>query len=55
MMTEEQIERRVELATDSIDRRYMNTDMTTAEYEVEMGKLNEWAEQQYDMLAKVAP
>ena len=54
MMTEAQIERRVELATDRLDLRFLNGSMSQAEYDFEIRLLDKWAQQQYDAL-KPAP
>lgn len=51
-MTEEQIERHVERATDRLDRIFMadNSPMAQAEYDREISILDKWAQQQYDAL-----
>lgn len=48
-MTEDQIERQVERMTDSVDRRYMTSDMTADEYAAELRRIDAWAR---DALAK---
>ena len=46
-MNEEQIERSVEIKTNSADRALMNGHMTQAEYDAHMKELNRWADDQY--------
>ena len=46
-MTEDQIERIVELRTDRIDAAYMADQLTTEEYNQAMRELAEWAERRY--------
>lgn len=46
-MTEEQIERMVEIRTDAADRALMNGTLTQAEYDARMKELNRWADDQY--------
>lgn len=48
-MTEDQIERRVERMTDSLDRRYLTSSMTADEYAAEARRIDAWAR---DALAK---
>lgn len=48
-MTEDQIERRVERMTDSLDRRYLTSSMTADEYNAECRRIDAWAR---DALAK---
>jgi len=47
-LTEEQIERRVERITDSLDRQLMNNSLTQEEYDAEIKHLDQWANEQYD-------
>jgi uncharacterized membrane protein len=46
-MTELQIERAVERATDRLDERYMSGEISRAKYADEMDKLSAWAEREY--------
>lgn len=43
-MTEQQVELAVERAMDALDRRFLSTDMTQAEYDAEVRKLSRWAD-----------
>lgn len=49
-MTEDQIERRVEARVDLLDSLLMSGRLTQAEYDEEMKRLNDWAEEQYRAL-----
>lgn len=51
-LTEEQIERSVELKTNAADNALMNGRMTQAQYDFHMKALNRWADQQYNKLKK---
>jgi hypothetical protein len=51
-MTEEQIERAVERKIDRLDRKFMKSEMTQAEYDAAMREIHEWSEAQY---AEAAP
>ena len=46
-MTEEQIERIVERKFDDLDTRFLGTDMTQAEYDIETNKIRQWADKEY--------
>ena len=46
-MTEEQIERKVERATDYVDHQLMHGTYTQSEYNAKMREINAWAEGQY--------
>jgi hypothetical protein len=46
-MTEEQIERHIERAMDSLDRQLMRGDLSQADYNKAARELNNWAEAQY--------
>lgn len=46
-MTEDQIERRVERLFDALDRRFMNSAMTQAEYDAAAADISAWADAQY--------
>lgn len=46
--TPEQIERAVERTTDRIDADFMRGKMTAEQYEIAIGELNDWADEQYD-------
>ncbi len=50
MLTESQIEIRVERATDKLDKRFMNGEMTQQEYDHEIMILDKWSQQQYDAM-----
>lgn len=50
-LTEDQIERRVSLAIDKLDRRLMRNELTQEQYDHEVGIVDSWANQQY----KAAP
>jgi hypothetical protein len=45
-MTEDQIERQVEAQMDSLDRRYLNSPMTEAQYKAAVRKIDRWAAEQ---------
>jgi len=45
-MTEDQIERRVELMTDAVDARYMAGRLTETDYQRELREIDRWAERQ---------
>jgi hypothetical protein len=47
-MTEEQIERGVEVRTNAIDRALMDGRMTQTEYDSSMESLNRWADANYE-------
>jgi len=53
-MTEEQIERRVEMRVDLLDSLLMSGRLTQAEYDDEMKRLHDWAENQYRILSREA-
>lgn len=42
-MTEDQIERKVEVMMDRLDKQYMNGSITEGEYQAEIKSINEWA------------
>lgn len=46
-MTEEQIERSVEIKTNAADRALMNGSMTQTQYNNHMSELNRWAADKY--------
>lgn len=46
-MTNEQIERSVEIKSNAADSALMNGRMTQAEYDAHMKELNRWADEQY--------
>lgn len=46
-MTEDQIEREVEKRVDRLDRNFMNSFMTQADYDAAMRAIDRWAEYQY--------
>jgi len=47
-LTEGQIEYRVECAVDRLDKEFNRGDLSQREYDHEIGKLDLWAQQQYD-------
>lgn len=49
-MTEDQIERRIEARVDLLDSLLMSGRLTQAEYDEEIKRLNDWAEEQYQAL-----
>jgi hypothetical protein len=49
-MTEEQIERRVEVMTDSLDRRFLAGTMPQFDYDCECDLIKTWAANQYALL-----
>jgi len=46
-LTEDQIERRVELAIDALEIRFMNGDIDQLQYDLEVYRIDKWANQQY--------
>lgn len=52
MMTEEQIEGRVEKIVDHLDRLFMAGQLTQRQYDAEMKAVNQWAE---NKLSKLLP
>ncbi len=48
----EQIERLVESRTDDLDRAYLNSPMTEAEYKEALARLDAWAEAAYGRIAR---
>lgn len=50
IVTEEMIERAVESKINSLDRRFMKSDMTQATYDEKMTEIREWADGQYARL-----
>jgi hypothetical protein len=46
-MTEDQIERHVERMVDRLDRRFLNSSMSQAEYDSEMKQVSLWADAEY--------
>lgn len=51
-MTEEQIERRVERQIDALDTRYMAGELTEAQYDAEMRRIDAEASAAYAVIAK---
>ena len=47
MLTEQQIESRVERAIDKLDQRFMRGEITQAEYDREIFIIDKWSAQQY--------
>jgi len=48
IVTEEMIERAVESKVNSLDRKFMKSNMTQEDYDEKMRKINEWADAQYN-------
>ena len=46
-LTEDQIERKVELAIDRLDRHLLSNQITQEQYDRDLLSLDRWAEQQY--------
>ena len=46
-LTEEQIERKVELAIDRLDRHLLSNQITQEQYDRDIVSIDKWAEQQY--------
>jgi uncharacterized membrane protein len=46
-MTEDQIERAVERATDRLDERFLSGEISRARYADEMDRLSAWADREY--------
>ena len=46
-LTEQQIERKVELAIDRLDRHLLSNQITQEQYDRDIGSIDKWAEQQY--------
>jgi len=49
-MTEDQIERRVERIMDTLDARLMSGSLSQSDYDQEVKRLHDWAEEQYRIL-----
>jgi hypothetical protein len=47
VLTEDQIERKVELAIDRLDRHLLSNQITQEQYDRDLLSLDKWAEQQY--------
>ena len=50
IVTEEMIERAVESKINSLDRKFMNSDMSQDLYDIKMRQIRNWADEQYDIL-----
>jgi hypothetical protein len=46
-LTEDQIERKVELAIDRLDRHLLSNQITQEQYDRDMVSIDKWADQQY--------
>ncbi len=55
ILTSDQIERRCEAMTDRLDRLFMTSDMTQAEYDLRQVEIAEWVDLQYRVLDRWAP
>lgn len=51
MLSENDIEFIVEKTTDKLDRQLMDGKLSQEEYDLEMNKLDMWAEQQFNKIA----
>lgn len=51
-LTEDSIERRVELQMDRVDDHYMKDLLTTEQYQQRIQEINAWAEEMYDLISK---
>jgi len=47
-LTESQIERKVELAIDRLDRHLLSNQITQVQYDRDIVSIDKWAQQQYD-------
>lgn len=52
MITEMQIEREAERMMDALDKRFLNSDMTQKEYELQVEEINYWAKLRYREIRK---
>ena len=52
VLTEFEIEYRVEKQTDALDHAFMNNILSQAEYDAAMKSLNQWADTQFDLIAR---
>ena len=48
VLTEDQIERKVELAIDRLDRHLLSNQITQEQYDRDMLSIDKWAQQQYE-------
>jgi len=48
IVTEEMIERAVESKVNTLDRKFMKSNMTQEDYDQKMREINEWADAQYN-------
>lgn len=51
ILTEDQIERKVERMIDALDKSFMNGDMTQEQYDTEMKSIDDWAQEQYKRIS----
>lgn len=52
-LTEDQIERRVELAIDRLDRHLLSNQITQEQYDRDIAAIDKWAAQQYQNLKAI--
>lgn len=50
IVTEEMIERAVESKINSLDRKFMSSDMSQDDYDAKMSEIRKWADAQYERL-----
>ena len=50
LMTEQQIASAVERKVDALDKRYLSTSMTEAEYKAELRAIDRWAEHHWAVI-----
>lgn len=50
ILTENQIDTRVERAADCLDRQFMTNQITQEQYDKDIVSINKWASQQYEHL-----
>ena len=48
VLTEDQIERKVELAIDRLDRHLLSNQITQEQYDRDIVSIDKWAQQQYE-------
>lgn len=54
-MTEDQIERHVELQVDRLDRRFLSSPMTQSQYDSAMREIRAWADVRLTLLSRQFP
>lgn len=51
ILTEDQIERKVERMIDALDKSFMNGELTQDAYDKEMKSIDDWAQEQYKRIS----